>query len=99
MQNSTNTQTATETNFWMRQAAKLEQLEIEADAQFLLEARAVTKPDRDYVWAAFLIIYWFAWIAVSAWKTLPGGIAAVPMFLILLAIGTTVSITAWVKTR
>ena len=99
MRNSTNPQTGTEPNFWLRQAAELEQLEIEADAQFLLEARTVSKGDHDYGWAAVLIIWWFAWVTVSVWKTLPGGIAAVPTFLILLAIGTTVSITAWVKTR
>ena len=99
MRNSTNPQTGTEPNFWLRQAAELEQLEIEADAQFLLEARTVSKADHDYVWAAFLFIWWFGWITVCVWKTLPGGIAAVPTFLILLAIGTTVSITAWVKTR
>ena len=99
MRNSINPETETEPNFWLRQAAEFERLEIEADAQFLLEVRTVPKVDHDYLWAAFLVIYWFAWIAVSAWKTLPGGIAAVPTFLILFAIGTTVSITAWVKTR
>ena len=102
MQNSTNLLATPEPNFFLRQAAELERLEIEADAQFLLEARAVSKPERDYErigWGAILVIWWFAWIAVCMWKTLPGGIAAVPMFLILLAIGTTVAITAWIKTR
>ena len=99
MQNSTNPQTAVEPNFFLRQATELERLEIEADAAFLLEARAVPKADHDFGWAAVLVIWWFAWVTVSVWKTLPGGIAAVPMFLILLAIGTTVSITAAVQTR
>ena len=99
MQNSTNPTATPEPNFWLRQAAELQQLEIEADAQFLLLPRDLPKVDHDYGWAAFLIIWWFGWITVSVWKTLPGGIAAVPTFLILLAIGTTVSITAWVKTR
>ena len=99
MQNSINTTTTPEPNFWLRQAAELERLEIEADAQFLLEERAAAKVDHDYGWAAFLIIWWFAWVAGCYYKTAPGGIAAVPMFLILLAIGTTVGITAWIKTR
>ena len=99
MRNTINPQTEVEPNFWLRQATELERLEIEADAAFLLEARTVKKADRDYGWAAVLIIWWFAWLAVSAWKTMPGGVAAVPMFLILLGIGTTVGITAWVKTR
>ena len=99
MQNSIEPQTVTEPNFWLRQAAELEQLEIEADAQFLLESRTAAKADHNYWFTAFLIIWWLAWIAVSAWKTMPGGIAAVPTFLILLAIGTTVSITAAVHTR
>ena len=102
MRNSTNPETAVEPNFWLRQAAEYERLEIEADAAFLLEARDVPKAHPDYErigWGAILVIWWFAWITVSVWKTLPGGIAAVPTFLILLAIGTTVSITAWVKTR
>ena len=99
MQNSTNPTATPEPNFWLRQAAEFEQLEIEADAQFLLLPRDLPKVDHDYGWAAVLIIWWFAWVTVSVWKTLPGGIAAVPTFLILLAIGTTVSITAWVKTR
>jgi len=99
MQNSTNPTATYEPNLFLRQAAELERLEIEADAAFLLEARAVPKADHDFGWAAVLVIWWFAWVTVSVWKTLPGGIAAVPMFLILLAIGTTVSITAWVRTR
>ena len=99
MQNPTNPTATYEPNFFLRQATELERLEIEADAAFLLEARAVSKADHDYGWAAFLISWWLAWIIVSYWKVAPGGIAAVPMFLILLAIGTTVSITAWVRTR
>lgn len=99
MRNSINSETDTEPNFWLRQAAEFERLEIEADAQFLLEARTVAKVDHDYLWTAFLIIWWLGWVTVCVWKTLPGGIAAVPMFLILLAIGTTVSITAAVQTR
>ena len=99
MQNSTNPQTAPEPNFWMRQAVELERLEIEADAQFLLEERAAAKVDRDYLWPAFLIMWWLAWVVACYWKTAPGGIAAVPMFLILLAVGTTVVITAAIQTR
>ena len=99
MRNSTNPETAVEPNFWLRQAAEYERLEIEADAAFLLEERAVAKADHDYGWAAILIIWWFAWILASYWKVAPGGLAAVPTFLILLAIGTTVAILAWVNTR
>ena len=102
MQNSTNPETAVEPNFWLRQAAEYERLEIEADAAFLLEERAAGTAHPDYErigWGAILVSWWLAWILVSYWKVAPGGIDAVPTFLILLAIGTTVSITAWVKTR
>lgn len=99
MQNTTNALTVEEPNFWLRQAAELERLEIEADAQFLLTPRPVTQQDRDYGWGAILIIWWLAWILISYWKVAPGGIASIPAFLILFAMGTTVAITAWVKTR
>ena len=99
MQNSTYSSAVEEPNFWMRQAAELERLEIEADAQFLLEERPFANVDRDYGWAATLIIWWLAWILVAYWKVAPGGIASIPLFLILFAIGTTVAITAWMKTR
>lgn len=100
MQNSTNLLAADEPNFWLRQAAELERLEIEADAQFLLEPRDVPKVDYERIgWGVIVVIWWFAWILVSYWKVAPGGIASVPTFLILFAVGTTVSITAWVDTR
>ena len=99
MRNSINQETETEPNFWLRQAAEFERAEIEADAQFLLETRTAAKADHNYWFTAFLIIWWLGWVTVCVWKTLPGGIAAVPTFLILLAIGTTVSITAAVQTR
>ena len=99
MQNSTNPETAVEPNFWLRQATEYKRLEIEADAAFLLEERAVAKVDHDYGWAAILIVWWFIWVLASYWKVAQGGMAAIPTFLILLAFGTTMAILAWVKTR
>ena len=99
MRNSTNLLAAEEPNFWLRQATEYERLEIEADAAFLLEERAAAKVDHDYGWAAILIVWWFAWTLAIYWKVAPGGLAAIPTFLILLAFGTTMAILAWVKTR
>ena len=102
MQNSTNPETAVEPNFWLRQAAEYERLEIEADAAFLLEERAAAKAHPDYErigWGAILVAWWFAWTLAIYWKVAPGGLASIPTFLILLAMGTTVAILAWVDTR
>lgn len=82
--------TRTEPNYWMRQANEARATQTRARRDLLLE---------EISWAATLIIWWAAWLAVCVWKTIPGGIAALPMFLILAGMGTTIAITAWVKTR
>ncbi len=96
MQKTTDSRVPTEPNFWLRQAAELAQLQRDEDAAAL---RELPKKDRDLGWAIILIVWWFAWVLLSFWKTAPGGLASIPTFLILLAFGTTVAITAWVKTR
>jgi len=85
--------THTEANYWMRQAT-------EAKAT-IRHAKRAQRGDilEDIAWGATLIFWWLAWITVCAWKTVPGGLEALPMFLILAGMGTIIGITAWVKTR
>lgn len=51
----------------------------------------------DTTWRVILIIMWFVMTAAVVYKTLPGGLAALPMFLILEAFVTTLIVLGWVK--
>lgn len=80
-----------ERNYWMRRVA----------AEKTDTAPIRTRGDilEDVLYALALIIGWAIGTILMAWKTIPGGIEALPTFLILEGMITVYVIAAWVKTR
>ena len=80
-----------EPNYWMRRVA--------AENTDTTPIRTRSDILEDVLYAVALVTIWVLATAVITWKTLPGGIEALPMFLILEGMYTTCVILAWAKTR
>src|SRR5690554_2387527 len=88
------TATAVEPNYWKRRVAAEQ-----ADIAPAKPARTRADVLEDVLYALALTVLWTIGTLLMAWKTVPGGLEALPTFLILEGMITTYTIAAWVKTR
>lgn len=85
----------TSTNYWINRIE--EEQAAERKTHRLARFAGIFDLANDKTWRVIMVIMWFVMTAAVVYKTLPGGLAALPMFLILEAFVTTLSVLGWVK--
>lgn len=85
----------TSTNYWINRIEKDSATDHDADRPVYKDAPLDLA--NDTTWRVVMVIMWFVMTAAVVYKTLPGGLPALPMFLILEAFVTTLIVLGWVK--